>query len=582
MNFHLQIALRHMLFRSVCFSLVVTMSTPAIAAGLYSPNAPLDDYRDYSRASTKEILLRNQANGLDAKTVTAIGGSGSDLCDDGIGCFILAAPLLPITMLAMLTGEGMKALNEKWDKARQEKMRKNIGKAIRDDDEEDWIEYTHELRNLEGEKRYDEVSSCVSPILWHIPFGLKSNAALREALIELDKGNFDAYMTILRRGLDIDDFAAAAVYQLELSKRPEQREQYEAFVKRAHERAQRVCEYQSLAVFGNLQAYILYEKGDWSGMTQALFPRGDIEKHIAALQNTSQEAAQGIYKGQGMPPLVMLSEHYHAKYAVMVMARWKYQLQYNKTHDRYGLHSEADRDKDANELFNLISDECAKRFKYAACGTLWYQALNENGFGDSGKPAWFSIEDMLDNSPVSDVVQLALVASTFKGGAQYTVPTIEAWALKKQQPTVFTLMGQEFENIEKFDKAVEWYTKAANAGETLAMRNLAWLYDAGKLGEVDHAKAVAWMEKAATAGDNDAIGALGFRLVSGTDVAVDAERGMNMLSSAAEKDTSAAYLLGRVYAEGISVSKDTSKAKSWLKKAAAAGHEDARKLLDAI
>ena len=38
---------------------------------------PLDDYRDYSRASTKELMLRRQANGLDQKTMSCLGGGCS-------------------------------------------------------------------------------------------------------------------------------------------------------------------------------------------------------------------------------------------------------------------------------------------------------------------------------------------------------------------------------------------------------------------------------------------------------------------------------------------------------------------------
>ena len=43
-------------------------SSPLLAA------PPLDDYRDYSRASTKELMLRRQTNGLDQKTMSCLGG----------------------------------------------------------------------------------------------------------------------------------------------------------------------------------------------------------------------------------------------------------------------------------------------------------------------------------------------------------------------------------------------------------------------------------------------------------------------------------------------------------------------------
>ena len=60
--------------------------------------------------------------------------------------------------------------------------------------------------------------------------------------------------------------------------------------------------------------------------------------------------------------------------------------------------------------------------------------------------------------------------------------------------------------LPDFDKAIEWYTKAADLGNTEAMKMIGYMYTLGSLygGEDDLEKAIEWYQKAADLGNADA------------------------------------------------------------------------------
>jgi uncharacterized protein len=53
---------------------------------------------------------------------------------------------------------------------------------------------------------------------------------------------------------------------------------------------------------------------------------------------------------------------------------------------------------------------------------------------------------------------------------------------------------------QDYDKAREWYQKAADAGSAMAMNNLGWLYMNGRGVPQDYGKALQCYQKAADAG----------------------------------------------------------------------------------
>ena len=97
-------------------------------------------------------------------------------------------------------------------------------------------------------------------------------------------------------------------------------------------------------------------------------------------------------------------------------------------------------------------------------------------------------------------------------------------------------------------KAVEWYTKSVEKGNSLAMNNLGFCYDNGVAGvDEDETKAFELYEQSALLGNS---------------------YGM--------------YNLGYCYKNGWGVTKDINKTKEWYAKAAAQGHATAQTNLDKL
>ncbi|KAL0213987.1 hypothetical protein P9112_006171 [Eukaryota sp. TZLM1-RC] len=61
--------------------------------------------------------------------------------------------------------------------------------------------------------------------------------------------------------------------------------------------------------------------------------------------------------------------------------------------------------------------------------------------------------------------------------------------------------GLEFYNDERYQEAVFWWRRGADAGNGYAMFNLGYYYKAGKGVDQDHQQAFSWFKKAADAGN---------------------------------------------------------------------------------
>jgi len=190
---------------------------------------------------------------------------------------------------------------------------------------------------------------------------------------------------------------------------------------------------------------------------------------------------------------------------------------------------------------------------------------------------------------------------------------------------------QEGENAPKDQqKAIYWYTKAAEKGNVIAQYNLGDIYDSGNGVNQDFVKAAYWFRKAADQGDAMAQCSLGNCYFNGDGMQVDYNQaaywfrkaamqgnavGQRCLGicydegkglpqdyelaiewyekAAAQGDAVAQFNLGRSYANGEGVKKDLKKAAEWFKKAAATdpnvltdlrnaaqnGDKDAKKIL---
>jgi TPR repeat protein len=134
-------------------------------------------------------------------------------------------------------------------------------------------------------------------------------------------------------------------------------------------------------------------------------------------------------------------------------------------------------------------------------------------------------------------------------------------------------------NVDTHDyaKAQPLLQKAADAGNTAAMYNLAELYiSAEELG-----KGREWFQKAADAGNAAAMYKLGWLYENAWGVAQDLAKARDWYQKAADAGNAAAmYNLGWLYENGKGGARDQGKARDWYQKAADAGNTDAKQALE--
>ena len=127
---------------------------------------------------------------------------------------------------------------------------------------------------------------------------------------------------------------------------------------------------------------------------------------------------------------------------------------------------------------------------------------------------------------------------------------------------------------QDYTKAMEWYNKEAELGNSSAMNNIGWLYENGLGVEQDYAKAMEWYEKAAELGNIDGTYNIGLLYYKGEGVEQDYAKAMEWWEKAAELgDAHAMYNIGWLYESGLGVEQDSAKAKEWYDKAAEAGYD---------
>ena len=144
--------------------------------------------------------------------------------------------------------------------------------------------------------------------------------------------------------------------------------------------------------------------------------------------------------------------------------------------------------------------------------------------------------------------------------------------------------GVGVEEID-WDKAADWYGRAAKGGETNAMFNLAVLLKMGLVGfgskenrdrEQDKRQAVYWLRKVAKRGEINAISKLGECYFHGEGVRRNRPLGFKMMQQAAEQGYGhAQYNLSLLYLHGDYVEKDFDKEFFWLQKAVENGCPEA-------
>lgn len=221
-----------------------------------------------------------------------------------------------------------------------------------------------------------------------------------------------------------------------------------------------------------------------------------------------------------------------------------------------------------------------------------------------------------ESEPAEDAVTEAEPPPVF-GTA--TADALPATRLDGQdyQYAQYSLAGSE-SDARKLSLALEWLTKAAEAGQDCAQYALGKAYRDGQVVERDALMAAAWFRKAAEKGNDFAAYALGKLLLEGgdglqrdipaavewmrcsaeagnpfaqyrlgklllqsEDVLKDTEEAIRQLTASAEQGNQyAQYALGKLYLLGKDVQQDRDTAVRWLSLSAAQGNEYAQPFLD--
>ena len=129
-------------------------------------------------------------------------------------------------------------------------------------------------------------------------------------------------------------------------------------------------------------------------------------------------------------------------------------------------------------------------------------------------------------------------------------------------------------------RAVEFFTKAAEQGITLAQCTLGYMYECGEGVPQDVARAVELFTKAAVQGDSSAQCTLGLMYEYGKGVLQDVARAVELFTKAAEQGNEVAqHTLGCMYKYGKGVLQDKARAVELFTQAAAQGDSSAQFML---
>jgi len=137
-------------------------------------------------------------------------------------------------------------------------------------------------------------------------------------------------------------------------------------------------------------------------------------------------------------------------------------------------------------------------------------------------------------------------------------------------------LGRSFDKGQAHGQAMFWYSKAADLGSTLAIKNITSNYFAGTGGvQQDYLEALSWYRKAADLGDTDAMNYVGSIYYHGYGAEPDQREALSWYHKAADLgDADAMFHLGSYYKE-VSINQDYRDSLFWYRKAAGRGHAKA-------
>lgn len=147
----------------------------------------------------------------------------------------------------------------------------------------------------------------------------------------------------------------------------------------------------------------------------------------------------------------------------------------------------------------------------------------------------------------------------------------------EMSPNKMLELGKSYEfgqGVEQdYGKALEWYTKAAEAGDSYAMFHVGYMYDMGYGTETNSEKAFEWYFRSAEAGNPNGMFSVGQDYYLGFG-GVDqnySEAFTWFMRAADNGDPNSLYYIGMMYRLGQSVQQDSEKAIQWFMRSAEYG-----------
>ncbi|CAN7475997.1 caspase family protein [Rhizobium sp. LjRoot30] len=144
------------------------------------------------------------------------------------------------------------------------------------------------------------------------------------------------------------------------------------------------------------------------------------------------------------------------------------------------------------------------------------------------------------------------------------------------EPRFFYQYGRALDRTGSYVEAMAEYKKAAEAGSTLAMRNIGILYDNGEGVDKNPKEAMIWFRKAADLGNAASMNSIGYMYESGSGVKADMGEALVWYRKAADGGNAVAMTnLGYAYETAKGVKRNYTEAMGWYVKAADLGNAQA-------
>lgn len=130
---------------------------------------------------------------------------------------------------------------------------------------------------------------------------------------------------------------------------------------------------------------------------------------------------------------------------------------------------------------------------------------------------------------------------------------------------------------QDFGKAMDWYMKAASAGDSVSCEKIAYLYNRGLGVPVDKQKSLEWLKRSVDLGYLPAVFELGRAYDIGDGVSADVAQAKKLYEQAAANGyPDAMVALGSMYESGRGVPQDRKEALAYYMVAAGYGNTDAK------